>query len=304
MTEISSNGKIARGNGQGLWAWLRSLFRDRPEDAPLRKALEEIIEEIGENGSEEDSGPPISDEERVMLANMLKFRHLTVYDVMVPRADIVAVPAESAVQELVEVIRTAGHSRVPIFQETLDDVVGMVHVRDLIPWLARPEGFKLATISRDVLFVAPSMRLLDLLLEMRRSRIHLALVVDEFGGIDGLVTIEDLIEQIIGEVGDEHDEEEETQLIRRPDGSFLADARLPIEVFEAEFGPVLDDDQRDDVDTLGGLVFSMTGRIPARGELMRHPAGFEIEVADADPRRIRRLRVRRVAAESEEGNAG
>ena len=301
MTEISSNGKVARGNGQGLWTWLRSLFRDRPEDAPLRKALEEIIEEIGENGTEEDSGPPISEEERVMLANMLKFRHLTVYDVMVPRADIVAVPAESSLEELVEVIKSAGHSRLPIFQETLDDVTGMVHVRDLTPWLPKPEGFKLAKISRDVLFVAPSMRVLDLLLEMRRSRVHLALVVDEFGGIDGLITIEDLVEEIVGEIEDEHDVAGGPKLIRGADGSLMADARTSIEEFEAEVGPILTDEEREeDIDTLGGLVFWLADRVPGRGELIPHPeSGVSFEVIQADPRRIKRLRVRNLPAPPE-----
>ena len=298
MSEASSNGKLARGNGRGngpgLWTWLRSLFKERSEDAPLRKALEEIIEEIGENGTEEDSGPPISEDERVMLANMLKFRHLTVYDVMVPRADIVAVPAESSLEELVDVIKAAGHSRLPIFQETLDDVIGLVHVRDLMPWLSKPESFKLSKITRDVLFVAPSMRVLDLLLEMRRSRIHLALVVDEFGGIDGLITIEDLVEEIVGEIEDKHDVAVGPKLIRGSDGSLLADARTSIEEFEEEVGAILTDEEREeDIDTLGGLVFWLADRVPGRGELISHPeSGVSFEVVQADPRRIKRLRVR------------
>ena len=294
MTEVPSNGKIARSNGNGLWTWLRSLFRERSDEPSLRQTLEEIIEEIGENGAEEESSAPISEDERVMLANMLKFRHLTAYDVMVPRADIIAVPDQSSIDELVDVIRTVGHSRIPIFHETLDDVTGMVHVRDLIPWLRKPESFTASKISRDVLFIAPSMQVLDLLLEMRRSRLHLALVVDEFGGIDGLVTIEDLVEEIVGEIEDEHDVAEGPKLIRGADGSLLADARTSIEEFEEEVGAILTDEERDeDIDTLGGLVTWLADRVPGRGELIEHPeSGVSFEVVQADPRRIKRVRIR------------
>ena len=215
MTETLGNGKLTRSNGngngqrspaaRGFKGWLRGLFGGRNSEPTLRDTIEEIITEIGESGVEDEGAAPIGDDERVMLANLLSFRHLSVYDVMVPRADIVAVPQDIALDELIEVITRAGHSRLPIFGETLDDIVGMVHIRDLIAWLRRHDGLDLLKICREVLFVAPSMRVLDLLLEMRRSRVHLALVVDEFGGIDGLVTIEDLVEEIVGEIDAEHD---------------------------------------------------------------------------------------------------
>ena len=303
MTETTGNGKLVRSNGsgqrgaargQGFWGRLRGLFGARNGDQSLRDALEEIITEIGENGSEDEAAVPIGDDERVMLANILGFRHLTVYDVMVPRADIVAVPHDISRDELVEVITQAGHSRLPVFQETLDDTIGMVHIRDLIPSLRRDAGFDLVKICREVLFVAPSMRVLDLLLEMRRSRVHMALVVDEFGGIDGLITIEDLVEEIVGEIEDEHDVGEGPKLTRGADGSLLADARATIEEFEEEVGPILTDHEREeDIDTLGGLVFWLADRVPARGELIRHePSGVTFEVVQADPRRIKRLRLR------------
>ena len=313
MSEITGNGKIARGNGngqrgpstrnQGFWSWLRGLFGGRNGgDTALRETLEEIITEINESGPEEEDAAPISDDERVMIANLLSFRHLTVYDVMVPRADIVAVPEDISLDELVETIIREGHSRLPIFKETLDDIIGIVHIRDVIPWLRTHENLDLEQISREVLFVAPSMRVLDLLLEMRRSRVHLALVVDEFGGIDGLATIEDLVEEIVGEIEDEHDVGEGPKLTRGADGSLLADARAEIEEFEAEVGPILTDEEREeDIDTLGGLVFWLADRVPARGELIAHEAsGVVFEVVQADPRRIKRLRVRNLPQRREE----
>jgi len=185
-----------------------------------------------------------------------------------------------------------GHSRIPVYRETLDDAIGMVHIKDVLAWRGEEESFELAKIVRRVLFVAPSMRVLELLLEMRVKRSHMALVVDEFGGVDGLVTIEDLVEEIVGEIEDEHDHDREPNLVRRPDGAIDADARAEIERLESEFGPILSEDEREDIDTLGGLVFSLAGRVPIRGELIRHPSGVEFEVLEADPRRIRRLRVR------------
>jgi CBS domain containing-hemolysin-like protein len=180
----------------------------------------------------------------------------------------------------------------PVYRETLDDVIGMVHIKDLLAVVADQRPFDLVSIVREVQIVAPSMPVLDLLLHMRQAHQHMALVVDEFGGIDGLVTIEDLVEEIVGEIEDEHDDAVQPRIMERPDGTLIADARLPLEDFEARVGPVLDDEDREEVDTLGGLVFSLAGRIPRRGETLVHPSGIEFEVVDADPRRIKRLRVR------------
>src|SRR5262249_31873975 len=190
------------------------------------------------------------------------------------------------------------HWGVDVYRDSLDDVIGFLHVKDLLTSRAAPPGvdpraFDLKALTREVLFVAPSMRVLDLLLQMRLSRVHMALVVDEFGGIDGLITIEDVVEQIVGEIEDEHDVAEAPKLIPRPDGTLIADARTPIEEFEAKVGPVLTAEEREqDIDTLAGLVVSLTGRLPSRGELISHPSGLAFEVLDADPRRIKRLRVR------------
>ncbi len=298
----------------GLLRQILKLAGRGRSEASWRETIEELIEDNGE--AAEAADPDLAAHERRLLANILRLRSLTVYDVMVPRADIIAIDIETPLPTALNRLARKAHSRIPIYRDTLDEIVGVVHMKDLLIHIADTyaglageaglptsseglaaalwESKSLSDFVRDVMIIAPSMRVLDLLLEMRQRRQHLALVVDEFGGIDGLVTIEDLVEQIIGEIGDEHDEDAEPQLTERPDGSVVADGRLAIETFEARFGPVVDEDERDDIDTLGGLVFSMAGRIPARGELVRHPAGLEIEVTDADPRRIKRLRVRRI----------
>jgi CBS domain containing-hemolysin-like protein len=307
MADSSGTGRLTRGNGQSgsgsggsLWQWLRSLVKSRHGEAQLRETLEEIIDEIKDVEREDDSGAPISSDERVMLSNILRLRHLTAYDVMVPRADIVAVDLDTPIDELIDVMSSAGHSRLPVYRDTLDEVVGIVHIKDVLHYMRerRDDGaFDLVDLVRRILVVAPSMRVLDLLLEMRLSRVHMALVVDEFGGIDGLVTIEDLVEEIVGEIEDEHDVAVGPKLIERPDGSVIADARTTIEEFEEKVGPVLSEEEREeDIDTLGGLLFTLAGRVPDRGELVEHPpSGITFEVLEADPRRVKRLRVRNVA---------
>ena len=266
--------------------WLKGLRWSRNGEGSLREALGELIEETDAKAAE------IDPQERALLANILKLHDLTAEDVMIPRADIVAAEHTLGLDELLQVMSKQAHSRVPVYRESLDDVVGMVHIKDVLAWWDRPAEFQIAKILRPVLFIAPSMRVLDLLLKMRATRHHLALVVDEYGGIDGLVTIEDLVEEIVGEIEDEHDVEVRPILEEGGGGTLVADARVPIEEFEARVGPVLVDEEREEIDTLGGLVFALAGRIPARGEVVAHASGLEFEVIDADPRRIRRLRVR------------
>lgn len=270
--------------------WLRAILGGRGDNT-LRETIEELIEENGD--AAEGS---IGASERTLLANILKLRDRTVVDAMVPRADIVAVSADIGLPDLIRRFSLEAHSRMPVYRETLDDVIGMVHIKDVLACVANQKPFDMAAITREVPIVAPSMPVLDLLLHMRQTRQHMALVVDEFGGIDGLVTIEDLVEEIVGEIEDEHDEDTEPRVVARPDGSVIADARVPIEDFESQVGRVFQEDELQDVDTLGGLVFSLAGRVPARGELLKHPSGLEFEIVDADPRRIKRLRVRNLQA--------
>ena len=283
MTELSVDERQKKG--------LRGLFRflkRRSSEAALREAIEEFIEE-----SETTDADQGSTGESSLLLNILKLGEKTAYDVMTPRVDIRAAAEDVEFRGLIQLLREHGHSRVPIYRNDLDEIIGIVHIKDVLPYVFEPENFQLQKIMRAPMFVAPSIRVLDLLLQMRLSRAHIALVVDEFGGIDGLVTIEDLVEEVIGEIEDEHDVVRGPSLVQRPDGTWLADARTKIEEFEQRVGPVLTEDERaHDIDTLGGLVMSLTDRVPSRGELVTHASGIAFEVIDADPRRIKRLRVR------------
>jgi len=251
--------------------------------------------------------PELSPAERDMFVNLLGFSQLRSEDVMVPRSDIVAVEEGTSLKALVAAFRAANHSRLPVYRETLDDPRGMVHIKDLLGWMADTErgdgtagAFALASIQRDLIYVPPSMPAIDLLLKMQASRVHMALVIDEYGGTDGLVTIEDLVEEIVGDIEDEHDTAELPALVRRPDGLIDAAARAEIEGLEAMLGLALTPDAgEDEPDTLGGLVFDMLGRVPQRGEVVVHPSGVEFEIADADPRRIKRLVVHPVAGDAD-----
>jgi CBS domain containing-hemolysin-like protein len=263
---------------------LRDLFRGG--QGGRRELLPPLVED--------SNSPPVTEQshERTLIANILEIRDQPVSDLMVPRADIIAVEADTDRESLLRLLATRPHSRLPVYRDSLDDVIGIIHIKDILAAIAEGRDFNLPEIARPVSIIAPSMRVLDLLLEMRKTRQHMALVVDEFGGIDGLITIEDLVEGIVGEITDEHERGIPPELVERPDGSLYADARVPIETFEARVGPVLDQEERDEVDTLGGLVFALAGRVPSRGELLTHPSGLEFEILDADPRRIKRIRVR------------
>ncbi len=238
------------------------------------------------------------------------FQTLRVADVMTPRADIVAVEVAAPFEAVVAQFTEAEHSRMPIYRETLDDPVGVVHVKDVFRLLANEEKRPGTTdqilhrLRREALYVPASMRAADLLLRMRTSRIHMALVIDEFGGTDGLVTMEDLIEAVVGEIDDEHDDAQVSSIVARPGGLYEVDARAPLEDLEAALDRDLaPPDMEEDIDTVAGLVVALAGRVPQRGEVIAHPAGFDLEVVEADPRRVRRVRVRpAVTLETEAAN--
>ena len=272
----------------GFFGWLKSWFKSGNGENSARDVLEELIEEreVGE--------VPIDDEERLLLANILELKDRTIHDVMVPRADIISIESESSLSSVIDLITREGHSRMPVFRDALDDAIGMIHIKDVLAWHGRDREFSLRDIVRKVLFVPPSMQVLELLLEMRAMRCHMALVVDEYGGIDGLVTIEDLVEEIVGEIEDEHDRTQEPIMVDDPNGTLIADARVTIEMLEERLGILVTDEEREDIDTLGGLVFSLAGRVPVRGELISHSSGLEFEILDVDPRRIKRLRLREI----------
>lgn len=243
----------------------------------------------GSNGSEADNAA--ATHERMLIQNVLALRDLSAADCMVPRVDINAIEVNTSESELKTLLANKTNSRMPVYRESLDEVVGVLHMRDVLACLAAGKQLVLTELVRNPMIVAPSMPVMDLLLEMRMKQTHLALVVDEFGGIDGLVTIEDLVEQIVGEIRDEHETEEAPQLVEQPDGTLIVDARLDIDDFEAHLGSLLTEEEREDIDTLGGLVFALAGEVPNRGALIQHSSGLEFEVLECDPRRIRRLRV-------------
>jgi len=285
---------VAAGGSRSLlsrpFGFMRRMFGLGGDGDRREALLEELIEE-----SQRFIGSQAHSLEYKILANIVELRDRTAYDVAVPRADIAAVSSDTSFEDLINTIHSKTHSRLPVFGENLDEILGMVHIKDVIGFIATGEPFDIRRILREVLFVAPSMRVTDLLVKMQISRVHMAMVVDEFGGIDGLVTIEDLVETIVGEIEDEHDSVDETAIAEEPDGTVLADARVPIELFEARFGKLLTESEREeDIDTLGGLVFHLAGRVPSRGELLSHASGIAFEVVEADPRRIRALRVRGV----------
>ena len=232
------------------------------------------------------------------------FQTLRVEDVMTPRADIVAVDLDTPFSGLVQRFIEAEHSRMPIYRDTLDDPVGVVHVKDVFKLMAgtpkgkakkpEPEDHVLQKLRRDALYVPASMRAADLMLRMQGSRTHMALVIDEFGGTDGLVTLEDLVEAVVGDIDDEHDEAQVAGVVARPGDVFEADARAPLEELEAAVGRDLaPTDLDEDIDTVGGLVTALAGRVPQRGEVIPHPDGYEIQILDADPRRVKRVRWRK-----------
>ncbi len=280
---------------------VQQLLRGRHPEHNVRESIAELVQQSADDSQTDGTVPELDRQERALIANVLRLRGKSADDVMVPRADIVAMPVDVTLEQALDQIRREGHSRLPVFREQLDDIVGMVHIKDVFAYIGRPDAFNLEALLRLPLMVAPQIPVLDLLLQMRQARMHLALVVDEYGGIDGLLTIEDLVEEIVGDIADEHDEIEGPMIVERPDGALDLDARLSIEDFETRFGHTLTEDERQaDIDTVGGLVFTLAGRVPARGEVISHDSGLEFRILDADARRIRRLRARRPVQQAAE----
>jgi CBS domain containing-hemolysin-like protein len=294
-----SNGHTGAERPPSLLQRLSNLLRGSDSAAQMRESLEEVIEE-SERGSTALSAP-----ERTLLANLLKFGELKILDVMVPRADIISVDEQAPLADLVALFHEAQHSRLPVYRETLDNPTGLVHVKDVLALIVplsdgdyRLGDAAISKVLRPILFAPPSMRALDLLVKMQASHTHLALVIDEYGGTDGLVSIEDIIEEIVGDIADEHDEA--TPRIRSEGDGFVADARAELKDFKTETGHDLVLPQSEqDIDSVGGLVVSLLGRVPQRGEIVAHPAGYEFEVLEADPRRVKRVRIRPPASSAQ-----
>jgi CBS domain containing-hemolysin-like protein len=284
-------------NGEGgLWSGLKSLLFGEGEGHSLRKELEETLDEYDEEEAE-DAAPPakgdLSAIERQMVRNLLHFSEHTVDDVAVPRADIIAIEEKASFTDLAALFAEAGHSRIPVYRDTLDTIVGMVHIRDAFAILAgkSPVPDTLEPLIRQPLYVPESMGALDLLAEMRAKRTHLAIVLDEYSGTEGLLTFEDLVEEIVGEVEDEHDDAPEAMLVPLEGGMWDADARAELDDVAEEIDEKLGDVE-EDVDTLGGLAFILAGRVPEPGEMLLHEdSGWKLEIVASDGRRVTRLRL-------------
>ena len=272
----------------GIRGWLRRLFGLRNE-ADIRGTIEELIEQ------EETGEIPASKDELVLLRNILNLHGLTVYDIMIPRADIVAVDLGTSLTDLVRIMSEEAHSRIPVYRETLDDIAGMVHIKDLLACWNSESKVILSDIVRSVLFVAPSMPILELLLQMRVSRLHLALVVDEFGGIDGMVTIEDLVEEIVGDIEDEHDAEDQDDLIlEKSKNSITVDSSYRIEDLENFFNIKISRNDEDEIFTVGGLVYSKINRIPKSSEIIQADNNLTIKIIKSNNRKIETVEIRKI----------
>jgi len=290
MEDKSSS--AAEKSRQSLWQGVRGKLRHllrRKHDASLKEALEEVIEEHEEQA--EERLPP---QEKIMLHNMLNFGDIKVSDIMIPRPEIAAVPGDITLDELTRHIIEIHHTRIPVYEETLDKMLGFIHLKDMLPLLSGDARFDMQKLLRPLLFVPPSMRIIDLLVKMRHAGSHMAIVVDEYGGTDGLVTMEDLFEEIVGDIHDEHDgdEDQKDRIQRVNSHTFDVDARMPIEKLERQMGlNLVTEEKEGEFDTLGGFVFFQLGRVPAKGEVLRHGSGASFEIIDADPRRIRKVRI-------------
>jgi CBS domain containing-hemolysin-like protein len=317
MSDSDSNGSAASPDHgrESLWQRLRAKF-GRGRDIGLRESLAGAIE----SHEAQNPGETVGQEAKSMMLNIIEFSSLRVDDVMVPRVDIVAIDETDTMQDLLEKFIDANHSRVPVYRETLDGVTGMIHVKDFLRWMAArgtkkrrstkaekadqpPAGLSIAAstlatsvkqagLNREVLFVPPSMPATDLLVRMQASHTHLAIVIDEYGGTEGLVSIEDLVEVIVGDISDEHDTDEDLEVKPLEDKIYSADGRIDLAALEALLGiDLLPEDEEEEADTLAGLIFKIAGRVPTRGEIIRHDSGLEFEILDSDPRRVKRVRI-------------
>ena len=274
-------------------SWMKRIFAGDKSDPTLRESLEGVIE----GHSEAEGSDVFGEDERSMLFNVLSYGNMRTDDIMVPRVDIVAVDVALPFEDLLNVFATAAHSRLPVYKENLDEIVGMVHVKDVVIGLGKPAHGSIVTptieeIMREVLIVAPSMKLMDLLSKMKAKRTHMAIVVDEYGGTDGLVTIEDLVEQIVGDIEDEHDEDDRLVITPVRTGVYDADARMSVEDLEAVLSYELLPEERDEgIETLGGVIVSIEGRVPQIGDVVEHSNGYRFEILNGDPRKISKIRI-------------
>ncbi|MDR0677548.1 MAG: hemolysin family protein [Holosporaceae bacterium] len=274
-----------------------SKFFKRNQEIPLIEKLEDLIEsdpQISQEINANDAG------ELALVSNVLGLKDLTAEDIMVPRADIVAAEINASLDEFIELFSKCSFSQIPIYKGTLDNILGIVRVRDFLSYIKEPKSFKVESLLKEVIYVVPSIRLLELLVEIRESANHLVLVVDEFGGIDGLVTLQDVVSEIVGEI--QQNRNIFPQIIAKQDGSLIADAKMPIEECEnllkiKLLEPLTEKDEEEpDIETLGGLTMFLAGKMPTRGETLIHPSGLEFDIIEADPRKVKRVIIRKTSS--------
>ncbi|MCH2037855.1 MAG: hemolysin family protein [Rickettsiales bacterium] len=288
-TQVNDNNPTTKPKKKGLFESLRGLFF-KITRMDTRESLEEsVVELINEHDPEHKH---IGTDEREMLSNVLGFHELKFNDVMIPRPDIVAVADDITLDDIKTLLNDKEHTRIPVYHENMDNITGFIHIKDIIPYLGTNKTFSVQSIIRKALFVPPSMKIIDLLKKMKNSRVHIALVMDEYGGTDGLVTIEDLVEEIVGEIKDEHDtlDTDEVRIIQ--ENLIEVNARTKVTVLEKTLDmPLISDEQRDEFDTVGGLIFEIAGRVPEKSEKIKHSDDIMFEIVEADPRRVTLVRV-------------
>ncbi|MGB1076975.1 MAG: hemolysin family protein [Bdellovibrionales bacterium] len=268
-----------------------SFFRKEKQSTPT-ESLKEAVDAYLEETSAGDVSDDTSEEETALLSNVLTLKDLDVTDIMIPRADIVGVEVSASVEELFELLTERQFSRLPVYKETLDEILGTIHIKDILAKMAKNEKFDIKSLTREAPIVSPAMHILDLVQLMRQERRHMVMVVDEYGGIDGLVTIGDIIEELLGDIDDEYDTADKSKIEKTSDNSFIVDARIYLEDLDDEIGSSFSDFDEDDVDTLGGLVSSLVGRLPSRGEIIEDDdVHAKFKILDADPRRVKRVLV-------------
>lgn len=278
-----------RAKSTGM-SWFKSLLRGKATNSnqQLQEAIEEYIEELKE--SDEDTS--VVESQKTFITNVIKTHDLRVADIMVPRADISAIKEEATAEDFKEHFRQHQFSRIPVYRDSLDHITGIIHIKDILTRMLDGQPYATKELVREAMITTPGLPVMDLFLTMREDKKHMALVVDEHGGIDGLVTINDVIEAIMGDIEDEFDTDEQPQIIEKPDGSLLADARMDIEEFEERYGNFLTSEEREEIETLGGLAMQIAGHMPRRGEALKHSSGMILEVVETDSHRVKRLRLR------------
>jgi len=271
----------------------------------IKSFFEVFVKKTKEDGSEINlenlldtrikSKKPLKIDEKKIISNVFKLPEKLISDIMIPRSDIISISTSNTIEDLVKLIGRTNHSRYPVHDKNRDNIIGMVHIKDVVTLWDSKKKINIVKLIRKILFAPPSMNVLDLILEMRKTHIHMALIVDEHGGIDGLVTIEDLVEEIVGEIKDEHEAQKDSKVSSfiKSDGNIIINARMQIEEFEEKYGQIsLKKNEYKDIDTMGGLIFTILGRVPLKGEIIKHHSGCEFEILDADPRKIRKILIR------------